>query len=42
MENNNNNIEETIIKIFEIQENTLTEMKNYRLEKKRIPAIIIN
>ena len=33
MENNNNNIEETIIKKFEIQENTLTDMKNYRLEK---------
>lgn len=33
MENNINNIEETIIKNTEIQENTLTEMKNYRLEK---------
>ena len=33
MEYNNNNIEETIIKNFEIQENTLTDMKNYRLEK---------
>ena len=31
MENNINNIEETIIKNTEIQENTLTEMKNYRL-----------
>lgn len=29
----NNNIEETIIKNFEIQENTLTDIKNYRLEK---------
>ena len=43
MENNNNNIEETIIKNFEIQENTLTDMKNYRLEKiKEYQQLLLN
>ena len=43
MEYNNNNIEETIIKNFEIQENTLTEMKNYRLEKiKEYQQLLLN